>query len=138
MTPSPIRRIKINAEGRDQLIRLKRFTHIQHWNVLCRWALMRSLREEHAPAAPLSGGVSNIEMDWEVFAGPLGNLLILLVREYNHAHGLSTGDTVVAEQLLRHLHRGIAILAASGERIASIEDLIALALPPTSPDAPRH
>lgn len=138
MIQSPIRRVRVSVEARDQLIRLKRFTGVQSWSVLCRWALLRSLREEHPPASPLSTGLSNIEMDWEVFAGPLGALPLLLVRKYNADHGLGTEDAVVAEQLNRHLHRGIATLAASGERIGSIEDLIRLAVPrPPVPDFER-
>lgn len=129
MNVVPLRRVRVNAEGRDQLIRLKRFTGIQSWNVLCRWALMRSLAEAHPPAVPLSGGPSNVEMDWEVFAGPLGALPLLLVRAFNFRHGLPVDDETVAEQLHHHLHRGIATLAASGERILSIEDLIRPASP---------
>ena len=34
----PIDRIKLSQSARDQLIKLKRITKIDQWNVLCRWA----------------------------------------------------------------------------------------------------
>ena len=31
--------IRLSQQAKDQLIKLKRVTGIEHWNVLCRWAL---------------------------------------------------------------------------------------------------
>ena len=46
-----IEHIRISRTARDQLITLKRRTGIMHWNVLCRWALCRSLAEPAPPPA---------------------------------------------------------------------------------------
>jgi len=41
--------IRVSERGRDQLVRLKRPTGIQHWNVLCRWAFCMSLADSCVP-----------------------------------------------------------------------------------------
>lgn len=118
---SPIRTIKISGTGRDQLIRLKRFTGIQHWNVLCRWALSRSLAEPHPPSPAPLGEMSNIEMSWAVFAGPLGECFLLALRQRLIDDNLSVNDETLTQQFRLHLHRGIAYLA--GENLRKIDDL---------------
>ena len=122
----PIRRIKISAAGRDQLIRLKRFTGIENWNILCRWALCRSLAEQYPPSPAPIKEWSNIDMDWHVFGGPYGEVLLAMLRTRCAEDGLGVHDAVVAEQFRLHLHRGIATLAAAGEEVRHIEDLVAL------------
>lgn len=125
---NPIRTVRVSATARHQLIRLKRFTGLDQWNVLCRWALCRSLAEEQPPSPAPIHDWSNVEMSWAVFAGPHGELLLALLRQRCAEDGLGTADTVVVEQLRLHLHRGLATLAASGEEIRTIEDLVAPAV----------
>ncbi len=123
---SPIRTVRVSATGRDQLIRLKRFTGIQHWNVLCRWALARSLAEPHAPSAAPLGEMSNIEMSWAVFAGPLGECFLLALRQRLIDDTLPVDDETLVQQFRLHLHRGIAYLA--GENVRKIDVLAERAL----------
>lgn len=124
---SPLRAVRISEAGRDQLIRLKRFTGIDQWNILCRWALCRSLAEDHPPSPAPIKDWSSVEMSWPVFAGPYGDTLLALVRQWCHEHGLGTEDAVVVEQFRLHLHRGIATLAAAGEEVRAVDDLVGLA-----------
>ncbi|HND31878.1 MAG TPA: DNA sulfur modification protein DndE [Myxococcota bacterium] len=133
----PVRSVKISVAGREQLIRLKRYTKIEHWNVLCRWALCRSLAEEHAPRSTAIREWSNVEMTWPVFAGPYGDIFLALLRQRCVEYGLEVSDEVVAEQFRLHLHRGLATLAASGVDINSIQDLVRLALHSENPQN-RH
>ena len=123
---SPIRSVRVSATGRDQLIRLKRFTGIQHWNVICRWALCRSLAEPHAPSPAPLGEMSNIEMSWQVFAGPLSETLILALRQRLSDDELGLDDETLVAQFRLHLHRGIAYLA--GENVRKIDALAERAL----------
>ena len=118
---SPIRSVRVSANGRDQLIRLKRYTGIQHWNVLCRWSLCRSLAEPHAPSPAPLGEMSNIEMSWQVFAGPLSEAFLLALRQRLLDDQLSLDDETLALQFRLHLHRGIAYLA--GENVRKIDAL---------------
>ena len=36
-----VEHIRLSKQAKNQLIKLKRVTGIEHWNVLCRWALVR-------------------------------------------------------------------------------------------------
>ena len=119
---SPIRTVRISVDAKDQLIRLKRFTRIEQWNILCRWSLCRSLAEPNAPSPAPLPPMSNVEMTWPVFAGEYGAVIVALLRQRCHEDGLPTDDETISEQFRLHLHRGIAYLASEG--IKNIEDLI--------------
>ena len=61
--------VRVSHRAKDQLIKLKRVTGIEHWNVLSRWGFCLSIAEEGiSPTAeiPLD---SNIEMGWRSGAG---------------------------------------------------------------------
>lgn len=120
---SPIRTVKISEAAKDQLIKLKRFTGIDQWNILCRWALCRSLAEDHPPSPAPIKEWSNVEMSWPVFAGSYGDALLALMRQRCVEFGLGAADAVVVDQFRLHLHRGIATLAAAGEEVRAVEDL---------------
>ncbi len=45
MIEPPLDRVRISQAAKDQLIKLKRVTKIDQWNILCRWAFCRSLAE---------------------------------------------------------------------------------------------
>lgn len=121
-----IEHIRLSAQAREQLIRLKRHTGIEHWNVLCRWALCRSLAEPSPPAPSRHPADSNVEMSWRVFAGPHGDLYMGLIRARCVMDGLETDEESVAHQFRLHLHRGIAYLAAD-RSVRTIEALASLA-----------
>lgn len=124
---SPIRTVRVSEDARDQLIRLKRLTGIAHWNVLCRWALCRSLAEPHPPSGAPLGEMSNVEMTWQVFAGPYSEAFLLMLRQRAFEDGLPTNDEAVANQFRLHLHRGIAYLSHEGVR--RIENLVTKTFP---------
>jgi DNA sulfur modification protein DndE len=44
-----IKQVRLSAQAREQLIRLKTKTGIGQWNILCRWALCVSLRQPTPP-----------------------------------------------------------------------------------------
>lgn len=117
-----LRQIRIPVDDRDRLIRLKRYTRIDHWNILCRWAFCRSLSEPTPPSPAPLPPASNIEISWHVFAGPWSDIFIALLRQRCHEDGLPPDDKTVAEQFRLHLHRGIAYLSTDG--FTSIDDLI--------------
>ena len=100
---APIRSVRISVDAKDQLIRLKRYTRIEHWNILCRWALCRSLAEKHPPSPAPLPPMSNVEMSWPVFVGHHGHTILSLVRQRCHEDGLPTDDQSMAEQFRLHL-----------------------------------
>ncbi|WP_226356634.1 DNA sulfur modification protein DndE [Pseudonocardia sp. ICBG601] len=119
--------IRLSQQARDQLITLKRRTGVQHWNVLCRWALCRSLAEVAPPPLIRLTLDSNVEMDWRTFGGDLGDVFWALVRLRCHQDGLSLDDETVAQQLRLHLHRGIGYLVGD-PRVTDVAGLAGIAL----------
>jgi DNA sulfur modification protein DndE len=118
----PIERIRISQQAKDQLLKLKRATGIERWDVLCRWAFCTSLAEPGVPAAAGIIAESKLEMSWEVFGGPHHPLYAALLEARCRRDGLATDDEVLGTQLRLHLHRGIGYLFAD-RRIRRVGDL---------------
>ncbi|WP_261262452.1 DNA sulfur modification protein DndE [Serratia fonticola] len=64
-----IETIRLSEKQKQQLITLKRKTGIEHWNVLCRWALCISLSDPTLPPKEDIPSDSNVEMSWRTFSG---------------------------------------------------------------------
>lgn len=120
--------IRLSKQAREQLIRLKRHTGIEHWNVLCRWAFCRSLAEESVPPVAKIPADSNVEMSWRVFGGRHHDIYLALLKERCLKDGLGTDDNVVDTQFRLHLHRGIAYLAGDRRIRAGVSALVELAV----------
>jgi DNA sulfur modification protein DndE len=118
--------VRVSKQAKDQLLTLKRRTGIMHWNVLCRWALVRSLAEPSSPTRVPIPTDSNVEMTWKVFTGPYQELIAALLRQRCAEDQLAVDDDTVAEQFRLHLHRGIGYLYGDPE-VDSIDGLAALA-----------
>ena len=119
---APIETIRISRQGREQLIKLRRQTGIEHWNVLCRWAFCVSLREKTPPlqtGEKLDGGV---EMTWKVFSGEHGDIYSALCWLRAGKDGFTEGTDGAAACLRAHLHRGLSYLA-SGKETKTLSDL---------------
>lgn len=121
-----IEHVRLSFQAREQLIRLKRHSGIEHWNVLCRWALCVSLAEQTAPPPVKISADSNVEMSWRVFGGRYADVIMALLRQRCIRDGLPTDDETVAAQFRLHLHRGIAYLATD-RKIRSIASFSARA-----------
>jgi DNA sulfur modification protein DndE len=122
-----IKQIRLSAQAREQLIRLKTRTGIGHWNVLCRWAFCLSLKQPSVPTPLEVPADSNVEMSWHVFGGEAQELYLALLKERCARDGLGTGEEVLARQFRLHLHRGIGYLATP-QLIRSLGDLVKLAV----------
>lgn len=109
--------VRISQSGRDQLIRLKRYTGIQNWNVLCRWALCLSLNDSTPPSRSPIVTDSNIEMSWKTFGGTHEEIYKGLIQVRAMQDGFETNDAA----LIAHVHRGLSMLLAKEMR--AIEDL---------------
>ena len=129
----PIDHIRLTQQARDQLITLKRRTGIQHWNVLCRWALCRSLAEPAKPPAIKLTFDSNVEMNWRTFSGEVGDVLWALVTLRAHNDGLPVDEETLAQQFRLHLHRGIGYLVGD-PRVTDVAGLarVGLGEPPAA------
>src|ERR1044071_5632177 len=109
---APIESIRVSAQGRDQLIKLKRQTGIENWNVLCRWALCCSLRERAVPARAPSATEGGGEMSWKVFSGEYGDQLAAVIMQRASVDGFGDSPDGPAACLRAHLHRGLGYMAS--------------------------
>ena len=124
---SPIERVRISQTAEDQLVKLKRITRIKQWNILCRWALCRSLAEPSVPSSVPIATDSKVEIAWNVFGGELGDILLIALKQRCVRDGLETDRNTLKQQFTLHIHRGIGYLAGD-EGIKQIEDLVTLEL----------
>jgi DNA sulfur modification protein DndE len=124
----PIERIRISQTAEDGLNKLKRLTKIKQWNVLCRWALCRSLAEPSLPSPVPIKTDSKVEINWDTFAGEIGDLLLIALLQRCERDGLTTDRQTIERQFILHLHRGIGYLA--GNSNLQIENLFELSTAP--------
>ncbi len=123
----PVDRIHLSQTAKDQLIKLKRHTKIEQWNILCRWGFCRSLAEPSIPSPIPIPADSNVQITWQVFSGELSDILIIALKQRCHNDGLETDRETLARQFRLHLHRGIGYLAGD-IKLKKIEDLITITL----------
>lgn len=124
---SAIDHIRLSQQAKDQLIKLKRATGIEHWNTLCRWAFCASLAEKSIPPRAKIPADSNVEMSWKVFGGRYSDVYLALLKERCLRDRIQTDAETLAQQFRLHLHRGISYLAAN-KTIRKIDDLAGLPL----------
>src|SRR4051794_37647677 len=123
-----IKQVRLSAQAKDQLIRLKTRTGLTQWNILCRWAFCLSLKQPSPPTPVEVPADSNVEMTWQVFGGEAHELYLALLKERCVRDGLPLSDEVLGRQFRLHLHRGIGYLATP-HQIRSVADLVRLSLP---------
>lgn len=124
---SAIDHIRLSQQAKDQLIKLKRVTGIEHWNILCRWALCASLAEKSIPPRAKIPADSNVEMSWKVFGGRYADIYLALLKERCLRDKMKTDAETLGQQFRLHLHRGISYLSAN-KGIRKIDDLLGLVL----------
>ncbi len=117
--------VKVSQGAKHQLIKLKRVTGIQHWNVLCRWGFCLSLAESGAPPASKLRLDSNVEMSWRVFGGRHADLYLAALKERMCRDDVPINARTISQQFRLHLHRGISYLA-DGNKVSDIADLVRL------------
>ena len=102
----PVETVRVSERGRDILIKLKRRTGIENWNVLCRWALAESLVKIENPDRFVGGSDSNIEMKWNTFGGEYSDLYSAAIQIYH-----SKSPQLSLQDFFRaHLERGLLLL----------------------------
>jgi len=111
----PVETVRISKKGKDILLKLKRHTGIENWNILCRWALAASLREKKRPTMVKDSADGGIEMSWKVFSGEQSDVLAALVNERAITDGLSSENEDKADYLRAHIARGLEYLGSGSE-----------------------
>jgi len=125
-----IETVHISQKAKDQLIKLKRITGIQNWNVLCRWGFCLSLADSSIPPKINIPNEKGVEMTWKIFAGQFKEIYTTLLKERCKRDGVPLDKATFIQYFRLHLHRGIGQLA---ERMdpKKIDGLLKL-LPPKS------
>ena len=122
-----IKQIKLSNQSKDKLSRLKGKTGIKNWNILCRWALCYSLREDSIPTDIPIIQDSNLEMSWFTFGGEDSDLYEALIIAWCKSKDLPIDNDTVSKYFKLHLERGISYLSGT-TFIKSLDDLLKLAL----------
>lgn len=121
-----IESVHITFKGKDQLIKLKRITGIQNWNILCRWAFCVSIADE-SPLPPINLPNENaVEMTWRVFGGPHHEIYMALLKERCKRDGLLNDRASIINAFRLHLHRGIGKLAErmTSQKLETLYELV--------------
>ena len=124
---TPIERIRLSQTAKEQLIKLKRNTKIEQWNILCRWAFCYSLAQGDTPSPESIPTDSNVEMTWNVFGGEIADILLIALKQRCLQEQLDTNKETLRQQFRLHLHRGIGYLAGD-DNLKNIEYLASTAL----------
>ena len=122
-----IKTVQLNNEALQQISIIKRFVGINKNNVICRWALLLSLREP--------GKVANLSLDfetggrgeiaWETFAGEHSSTYLSLLKLRLIDDEIEVNHINLKNQLIQHINRGLGYILGS-KRIRSVRDLISL------------
>ena len=107
-----IDRVKLTAAAKQQLITLKRRTGIEHYNTICRHALVLSLANPaNAPVENLQFA-NGLEIDWDIFTGGCGDTYLNLLIVRTQQDGYECKPAQIRQTLNSHLHRGLSYLAS--------------------------
>jgi DNA sulfur modification protein DndE len=119
----PVDTVRIGKQGRDQLIKIKRQTGIENWNIICRWAVCVSLKEPTPPPIPRERLEGGVEMTWKVFAGDDSDLYSALILTRARKDGFFEMNDGLGKCVRSHVNRGLAYLS-SGTDTKTISDFV--------------
>jgi DNA sulfur modification protein DndE len=110
---SPVETVRLSDKSKDLLVKIKRITGIQTWNVICRIAFCLSLRDRSTPPPAIEGEKPAIEISWKVFAGEFGDVYSGLLLQRFKFERSTNSDITIEECLKRHIFRGLGSLDAA-------------------------
>jgi len=116
--------VRLSEKAKGQLITVKKNTKIDNWNVLCRWALMLSLKEESIPPHEDIIINSNVEMTWKVFGGEFSDIYLAMLRQRIKTDFGKIDEDELNYHFKLHLHRGISYLLQKSKNIDSIVNTV--------------
>ena len=118
--------LRLGQQSRDQLIRLKRITGIENWNVLCRWALCLSLSDKNSPPQPTLTGETAVDISWKTLTGDYADVYFALLVQRAQEDGRPATRETLSEILRIHVTRGIGSLTAR-RQMNSIREMLEIA-----------
>lgn len=115
----PVESIRLSKTDKEFLIRIKRKTGIESWNVLCRWALLLALADKESRFHVSHEKRDAVEIRWETFAGELKEVITGLLLLSDSRSGKKQGGHSLGEHLHFKLSDGIKRLAKAVESDAT-------------------
>jgi DNA sulfur modification protein DndE len=110
---SPTETIRLSDKSKDLLVKLKRVTGIETWNVICRLAICLSMRDKSTPPPASEGEKQAIEISWKVFAGEHSAVYAALIAERHSVESKNGTGITIDEMIKRHIFRGLGSLDAA-------------------------
>ena len=75
-----INTVTLNQNSKDRMSTIKRYTGIENWNTICRWAFCISMADKTTlPEIDRKGDIG-VEMSWKIFAGDLGDVFLAMLQ----------------------------------------------------------
>jgi len=103
MTP-PVETVRLSQRAKERLLIVRRQSGIEHWNILCRWALCLSLNSSSEPKPYKDSISSSVEITWKTLGNEHSNKISsLVILRYMK----SSQECSISEYLYRHLERGL-------------------------------
>lgn len=115
----PVESIRLSKTDKEFLIRIKRKTGIESWNVLCRWALLLALADDESRFRTSQEKRDAVEIRWETFVGELKDVITGLLLLSHSRSGSKKGGLSLGEHLHFKLSDGIKRLAKAVESDAT-------------------
>ena len=106
-----IETVRVSERARYQLMTIRKRTGIENWNVICRWALVVSLKDQSIPPHENIVTDSSVEMTWRTFGGTYEKTYLSLLIQRLIKDKIDITKENVNNFFKIHLHRGLSNLA---------------------------
>lgn len=106
-----IETLRVSERARYQLMTIRKRTGIENWNVICRWALVVSLKDQSIPPHENIVTDSSVEMTWRTFGGTYEKTYLSLLIQRLIKDKIDITKENVNNFFKIHLHRGLSNLA---------------------------
>ena len=118
-----IETLRTTTNVKNLLTRIKAFTGIQYWNVICRWGLCLSIKQSTLPRL-IEEKLDGIEIDYDVFVGKNKTIYTQLLINDLQKHKIEINKENLYKYLYAHVNRGVSIIY--NYKMKSISDLASL------------
>ena len=115
-----IETLRTTTNVKNLLTRIKAFTGIQYWNVICRWGLCLSIKQSTLPRL-IEEKLDGIEIDYDVFVGKNKTIYTQLLINDLQKHKIEITKENLYKYLYAHVNRGVSIIY--NYKMKSISDL---------------
>ena len=108
-----INTVTLNQASKNKMAIIKRYTGIENWNIICRWAFCISMADKTVPPQIDRKGEVAVEMSWKVFFWRIKRNFYGNAKKRCIDDGIELSDKNLNQQLWLHLDRGIGHIFAN-------------------------